>query len=93
MDLLAILAATSVALLIGVLTLVALLAFDETRRRHASPHLDARDRAIDDRAPLSDLRGPDAGLGSDPQTARRRALDDLQARLIRTQRGDGSWTN
>ena len=92
MDLLAILAATSVALVIGVLTLVALLAFDASRRRHASAHLDARDRALDDRAPLSDVRGADAGLGSDPQTARRRALDDLQARLIRTQRG-GSWTN
>ena len=92
MDLLAILAATSVALLVGVLTLVALLAFDETRQRHASPHLDARPRTPDDRAPLSDLRGDDAGLGSDPHAARRRALDDLQARLIRTQRG-GSWTN
>jgi len=92
MDLLAILAATSVALLIGVLTLVALLAFDASRRRHASAQLDARDRATDDRAPLSDVRRPDAGLGSDPHAARRRALDDLQARLIRTQRG-GSWTN
>jgi len=92
MDLLAILAATSVALIIGVVTLLALLAFDASRRRHASARLDARPRTPDDRAPLSDLRGDDAGLGSDPQTARRRALDDLQARLIRTQRG-GSWTN
>ena len=92
MDLLAILAATSVALVIGVLTLVALLAFDESRRRHPSAHVDARDRTNHDRAPLSDLRGADAGLGSDPAAARRRALDDLQARLIRTQRG-GSWTN
>jgi len=93
MDLLAILAATSVALGIGVLTLVALLAFDETRQRHASPHLDARPRSPDDRAALSDVRRDDAGVGSDAQAARRRAIDDLQRRLIRTQRGDGSWTN
>jgi len=91
MDLLAILAATSVALLVGVLTLVALLAFDESRRRHPSARVDARPRTADDRAPLSDLRGDDAGLGSDPHAARRRAIDDLQRRLIRTQRG-GSWT-
>ena len=92
MDLLVLVLDAGIAIGIGTLTLVALLAFDASRRRHASAHLDARPRTPDDRAPLSDLRGDDAGLGSDPQTARRRALDDLQARLIRTQRG-GSWTN
>jgi len=92
MDLLVLVLDAGIAIGIGTLTLLAILAYDETRRRHASPHVDARRRAADDRAPLSDVRGADAGLGSDPQTARRRALDDLQARLIRTQRG-GSWTN
>ena len=93
MDLLAILVQGTVAMVIGVVTLVALLAFDASRRRHPSPHLDARDRSNLDPTLLSDVRGPDAGVGSDPHAARRRALDDLQARLIRTQRGDGSWTN
>ena len=96
MDLVAILAQGTVAIIVGVVALLAVFALARARRAHPSAHVDARDRSNVDPTLLSDVRGDDARLGSelaaaDLRAARHRAIDDLQRRLIRTQRG-GPWT-